>query len=62
MWSAMARETRSGTIIGAGQRVDVYTAWQALTTGPVCQLFEENRKGRIKVGLLADFVILEKTR
>nr|HMN54535.1 amidohydrolase family protein [Sphingopyxis sp.] len=33
---------------------------QALTTGPAWQAFEENRKGRIKAGLLADFVILDK--
>jgi predicted amidohydrolase YtcJ len=31
-----------------------------LTTGPAWQVFEENRKGRIKVGLLADFVVLDK--
>ena len=59
MWSAMARESRSGEIIGPEQRVDAYTALQALTTGPAYQFFEENRKGKIKVGLLADFVIIE---
>ena len=31
-----------------------------LTTGPAWQVFEENRKGRIKPGLLADFVVLDK--
>jgi predicted amidohydrolase YtcJ len=31
-----------------------------LTTGPAWQIFEENRKGRIKAGLLADFVVLNK--
>ena len=59
MWSAMARESRSGVILGPDQRVDAYTALQALTTGPAWQIFEENRKGRIKQGLLADFVILK---
>ncbi|MBE9564101.1 MAG: amidohydrolase, partial [Proteobacteria bacterium] len=59
MWSAMARESRSGEIIGPDQRVDAYTALQALTTGPAYQFFEENRKGKIKTGLLADFVIIE---
>jgi predicted amidohydrolase YtcJ len=59
MWSAMARESRSGEIIGPDQRVDAYTALQALTTGPAYQFFEEDRKGKIKVGLLADFVIIE---
>ena len=60
MWSAMARESRSGVIVGPDQRVDAYTALQALTTGPAWQVFEEKRKGMIKEGLLADFVILEK--
>ncbi|MCJ8318711.1 MAG: amidohydrolase [Colwellia sp.] len=59
MWSSMARETRSGVILGEEQRVDSYTALQALTTGPAYQFFEENRKGMIKEGLLADFVIVK---
>jgi predicted amidohydrolase YtcJ len=58
IWTAMARQSRSGRIIGPDQRVDAYTALQALTTGPAWQIFEENRKGKIKTGLLADFVIL----
>ena len=31
-----------------------------LTTGPAWQVFEENRRGRIKPGLLADFVVLDR--
>jgi predicted amidohydrolase YtcJ len=58
LWTAMARQSRRGAIIGPEQRVDAYTALQGLTTGPAWQLFEENRKGMIKEGLLADFVIL----
>lgn len=59
MWSAMARESRSGAMIGAEQRIGAYSALQALTSGPAYQFFEENRKGMLKVGLLADFVIIE---
>ncbi|MEB3192214.1 MAG: amidohydrolase family protein [Snowella sp.] len=58
IWTAMKRESQKGEIIGKDQRVDAYTALQALTTGPAWQVFEENRKGMIKEGLLADFVIL----
>jgi len=58
MWTAMARETKSGDVLGENERVDAYTALQGLTTGPAWQVFEENRKGMIKEGLLADFVIL----
>lgn len=58
MWTAMSRTSRTGQVLGADQRVDAYTALQGLTTGPAWQIFEENRKGMIKEGLLADFVIL----
>lgn len=58
MWSAMSRTSRTNNVIGADQRINMYTALQGLTTGPAWQIFEENIKGRIKEGLLADFVIL----
>jgi len=60
MWTSMKRETRSGKILGSDQRIDAYSALQQITTGPAYQFFEENRKGKIKEGLLADFVILNK--
>ncbi|PHS32931.1 MAG: amidohydrolase [Sulfurovum sp.] len=59
LWSAMARESREGVIIGPDQTVDAYTALQGLTTGPAWQVFEENRKGSIKEGMLADFVVIK---
>ena len=60
LWSAMARVSRSGVVSGASQREDAYHALQALTTGPAWQVFEEGRRGRIKPGLLADFVVLDR--
>ncbi|MFK5981942.1 MAG: amidohydrolase [Flavobacteriaceae bacterium] len=59
MWTSMKRETRAGKILGGDQVIDAYAALQAITTGPAYQFFEENRKGRIKKGMLADFVILD---
>lgn len=59
MWTAIKRETRSGKILGPQQRVDAYSSLQDLTTGPAYQFFEEDRKGMLKAGLLADFVILD---
>ena len=59
MWTSMKRETRSGKILGSDQIIDAYTALQQLTTGSAYQFFEENRKGKIKKGMLADFVILD---
>jgi len=60
LWTAMARQSKTGVISGPDQRIGAYEALQALTTGPAWQAFEENRRGRIKPGLLADFVVLEK--
>ena len=58
LWTAMARTSRSGVVVGPDQRVDAYAGLQALTTGPAWQFREETRRGRIKEGMLADFVIL----
>jgi predicted amidohydrolase YtcJ len=56
--ATVTRRTRSGDILGPSQRVDVMTALKSLTLWPAWQQFEENRKGSIEVGKLADFVIL----
>jgi len=58
LWTSMARTSRSGVVVGPDQRVDAYAGLQALTTGPAWQFREETRRGRIREGMLADFVIL----
>lgn len=60
LWSSMARTSLTGVVNGPDQRLSAYEGLQMLTTGPAWQVFEENRKGRIKAGLLADFVVLDK--
>ncbi|MDO9363361.1 MAG: amidohydrolase [Sphingopyxis sp.] len=60
LWTSMARVSPTGVVSGADERLNAYEALQTLTTGPAWQIFEEDRKGRIKAGLLADFVILDK--
>lgn len=60
LWTSMARVSPTGIVSGPDERIDAYAALQALTTGPAWQIFEEGRKGRIKAGLLADFVILDR--
>ncbi|WP_411339019.1 amidohydrolase [Sphingopyxis sp. J-6] len=60
LWTSMARVSPTGVVSGPAERLNAYEALQALTTGPAWQVFEEDRKGRIKPGLLADFVILDK--
>ncbi len=56
--ATVTRRTRSGDILGPHQRVDVITALKALTIWPAWQHFEEDSKGSIEAGKLADFVLL----
>ena len=56
--ATVTRRTRSGDILGPHQRVDVMTALKAMTHWPAWQHFEEDMKGSIEVGKLADFVLL----
>lgn len=58
--ATVTRRTRSGDILGPAQRVDVMTALKAITIWPAWQHFEEDQKGSIETGKLADFVILSK--
>ncbi len=52
------RVTRSGRVIGPEQRISAYDGLRALTIWGAYQHHEENLKGSIKDGKLADFVIL----
>ncbi len=56
--ATVTRRSRSGDIIDPAQRVDVLTALRAMTIWPAWQHFEEERKGSIEQGKLADLVIL----
>ncbi len=58
IWTAVTRQAREGNIIGPDERVDVWQALKALTINPAWQIFEEDKKGSIEVGKLADLVIL----
>ena len=56
--ATVTRRSRSGDILGPQHRVDVITALKAMTIWPAWQHFEEDRKGSIEPGKLADLVIL----
>lgn len=52
------RTTRTGDVLGPDQRVDPLTALKAMTLWPAYQYLEEESKGRITPGKLADFMAL----
>ncbi|MBS1667489.1 MAG: amidohydrolase [Bacteroidetes bacterium] len=54
------RVTKSGRILGPDQRISVYEGLKTLTAWAAYQYFEENTKGTLTKGKLADFVILDK--
>lgn len=60
LWTAVERTSRSGKIIGPEERLSPYEALQAITIWSAYQHFEENTKGSLEVGKLADLVVLDK--
>ncbi|MEG0926650.1 amidohydrolase [Chryseobacterium sp.] len=60
VYAAVNRKTRSGRILGPNERITPLQALKAITINGAYQLQEEDRKGSIKTGKLADFVILDQ--
>jgi len=58
IWATVNRITRSGRILGEAQRIPTIDAIRATTTNAAYQYFEENSKGTLSPGKLADLVIL----
>jgi len=53
------RKSRSGQVIGAEEKLTAYEAIQAITSWSAFQHFEEDYKGTLEIGKLADLVILD---
>ncbi len=60
VWSAVNRVTRSNKVLGPKQRISVLDALKGITIHAAYQNFEEDIKGSIEVGKLADLVILSE--
>lgn len=58
IWSAATRLSTGGNVIGKAQRVPVLEAVKSLTTYAAFQNHEENLKGSLEPGKLADMVVL----
>ena len=56
--ATVTRRTRSGDILGADQRVPVDVALKAMTLWAAWQHFEDDRKGSLTRGKLADLTVL----
>jgi predicted amidohydrolase YtcJ len=60
VWAAVNRLSSGGRVIGEAQRISVVEALKGITTYAAYQAFEEEDKGTIEVGKLADLVILDR--
>ena len=60
VWAAVNRTTRSGQTLGEEQQISVEDALKAITINGAYQYFEEDSKGSLVAGKLADLVILSE--
>lgn len=58
-WCASQRETSSGRVLGASERVPVADALRAITLGAAYTLKMDHLVGSIEVGKFADFAVLD---
>ena len=59
VWTAVERTSRSGKVIGEAEKLTPYEALKAITIWSAYQHFEEDTKGSLEKGKLADLVILD---
>jgi predicted amidohydrolase YtcJ len=57
-WAAINRVTSSGKLLGPEERITPFEAFRAITADAAWQNFQEQRKGTLEAGKLADMVVL----
>ena len=60
IWCAVKRQTKDGVLLNQDEGISVIDAIKAVTINAAYQYFEENKKGSIKEGKLANFIIVDK--
>jgi predicted amidohydrolase YtcJ len=60
MWATVNRVSRSGKVMGSNERITPLEALKAITIWGAHEHFEDDRKGSLEVGKLADLVILDR--
>jgi predicted amidohydrolase YtcJ len=58
-WTAITRETQSGKVLGAEQRLSLDQAMKAITIDAAYMLGLEDKLGSIESGKMADFAVLD---
>jgi len=58
VWSAVNRLSFEGNVIGQKERISVVEALRATTIDAAWQIFQENSRGSIEKGKLADLIVL----
>src|SRR5690606_24253423 len=58
-WCAVNRQTASGRVLGASERISVSDALRAITLGAAYTLHMDDKIGSIEVGKYADFCVLD---
>jgi predicted amidohydrolase YtcJ len=61
VWAAVNRRTRSDFVVGEAERLTPLEALRAVTIDAAFQHFEEERKGSLEPGKLADLVVLSRS-
>ena len=60
IWCAVKRKTKKGILLGKEEQISVLEAIKAVTINAAYQYFEENTKGSIKEGKVANLIIVDK--